>query len=206
MRVAALLLCVATLAAGHDVITTKLTYTRDISRIFEKRCIQCHGENASIPLTSYAEVRPWAVGIKEQVLSRSMPPRGAVKGFGNLARDGALAQEEIMIIAAWVIGGAPEGDKSLLAKRPQTGVSETAAGLRDALKIQTRAELKEPIAIAGIRPLGEAKVDSIRIVAKYPDGRIEPLLWLYRFDPKAHGAFGFRSPVEVPAKTIIEAS
>ena len=183
MRVAALLLCVATLAAGHDVITTKLTYTRDISRIFEKRCIQCHGENASIPLTSYAEVRPWAVGIKEQVLSRSMPPWGAVKGFGSLAQDGALAQEEIMIIAAWVIGGAPEGDKSLLAKRPQTGVTETAAGLRDALKIQTRVELKEPIAIAGIRPLGEAKVDSIRIVAKYPDGRIEPLLLLYRFDP-----------------------
>src|ERR1700760_2037425 len=87
---------------AHDIITTDLTYTRDISRIFARRCVSCHSQSSSIPLTTYEETRPWAVAIKEQVLARTMPPFGAVKGFGSLAPDGALSQEEIMIISAWV--------------------------------------------------------------------------------------------------------
>src|SRR5437762_13592207 len=94
---------------AHDIITTKLTYTRDIAPIFSKHCVSCHASGSSIPLTSYEEVRPWAVAIKEQVLSRSMPPWGAVKGFGDLAPDDSLSQEEITIIAAWVVGSAPPG-------------------------------------------------------------------------------------------------
>ncbi|HEY7306958.1 MAG TPA: cytochrome c, partial [Bryobacteraceae bacterium] len=109
---------------AHDIITTNLTYTRDISRILARRCVACHGEAASIPLTRYEEVRPWAVAIKEQVLSRAMPPWGAVKGFGDLEPDHALSQEEIMIIAAWVIGGAPQGDPALA---PKTGPQKAAA-------------------------------------------------------------------------------
>src|SRR5882724_2174909 len=100
--------------AAHDIITTKLTYTRDITRIFERRCLSCHGVNASIPLTSYDEVRPWAVAIKEQVLTRAMPPWGAVKGFGDLSPDDALTQDEMLIIAAWAVGGAPRGSPALL--------------------------------------------------------------------------------------------
>src|SRR3954452_3829757 len=79
-------------AAAHDIITTKLTYTRDISRIFSRRCVSCHSESSSVPLTSYEQVRPWAVDIKEQVISRAMPPWGAVKGFGDLAPDMGLSQ------------------------------------------------------------------------------------------------------------------
>jgi hypothetical protein len=60
---------------AHDIITTQLTYTHEISRIFARRCISCHDEGSSIPLTRYDEVRPWAVDIKEQVLARLMPPR-----------------------------------------------------------------------------------------------------------------------------------
>ena len=101
---------------AHDIITTNLTYTRDISRIMARHCSGCHGAQSAIPLTSYEEVRPWAVGIKEQVLSRAMPPWGAVKGFGNFKPDESLGQEDIMTIAAWVIGGAPKGDTALLPK------------------------------------------------------------------------------------------
>ena len=43
-----------------------------------------------------------------------MPPWGAVKGFRDLAPDGALTEPEIQIVAAWVVGGAPEGDSALL--------------------------------------------------------------------------------------------
>src|SRR5690349_11853338 len=151
-------------AAAHDIITTNLTYTRDISRIFAKRCVGCHVDGSSIPLTSYAEVRAWAVGIKEQVLSRSMPPWGAVKGFGDFSPDNALTQEEIMIIAAWVVGGAPEGSPALLPPQSSKISPERLPAMRDALVITTGTRLDQALMVTGIRPMPNTVVDSVRIV------------------------------------------
>jgi hypothetical protein len=197
---------------GHDIITTSLTYSRDISRILAAHCVACHGSGAAIPLTNYKEVRPWAVGIKEQVLSRSMPPWGAVKGFGNLAPDYGLSQEDIMIVAAWVLGGAPEGNPQALPKTlPAQSESSKNARLNNALTVETRSELKTTLRVAGIRPLSDSIVESAQLVAKLPDGRIEPLLWLSHFDPKSldlrtHGSFTFRKPLILPPKTVIQSS
>jgi hypothetical protein len=193
-------------ATAHDIITTNLTYTRDISRIFAKRCVACHVAGSSIPLTSYAEVRPWAVGIKEQVLSRSMPPWGAVKGFGDFSPDDALTEEEIMIIAAWVIGGAPEGPPSLLLGSSSATAAQAAPAMRDALMIATGARLDRALSVDGIRLLPNTVIDSARIIAFLPDGRIQPLIWLYNFDSKWNHAFHFRETVELPAGTRIESS
>ena len=191
---------------AHDIITTKLTFSRDIYRIFANRCLACHGAGSAIPLTSYEEVRPWAVSIKEQVLSRSMPPWGAVKGFGDLAPDHGLTQEEIMIIAAWVIGGAPQGNPALLPKQAVNSKGSAAMPMKDGLLVETRENLKEPLQAAGVRPIADQVVESARIVAKLPDGRIEPLVWLYHFDPKSGRAFTFRKPLELPPGTVIESS
>ena len=68
---------------------------------------------------TYAEARPWAAAIKEEVLERRMPPWGAVKGFGEFKDDQGLTQEQIELIADWVEGGAPEGDPKLLPKVPE---------------------------------------------------------------------------------------
>lgn len=192
---------------AHDIITTKLTFSRDIYRIFANRCLACHGAGSSIPLTTYEQVRPWAVSIKEQVLSRAMPPWGAVKGFGDLAPDYGLSQEEIMIIAAWVIGGAPQGNPALLPKQAASSKgSAVMPPMKEGLVVTTRGELKEPLQAAGIRPLSEQAVESVRIVAKLPDGRIEPLVWLYHFDPKWGRTFTFRRPLDLPPGTVMESS
>ena len=56
-------------ASAHDVITTKVTWTREISRLMFKRCTSCHREGgSSFPLTTYQEARPWAKAIKEEAL------------------------------------------------------------------------------------------------------------------------------------------
>lgn len=198
------LLCLPVLA--HDIITTKLTYSRDIAPILEKRCTSCHSVGSSIPLTSYDEVRPWAVDIKEQVLSRSMPPWGAVKGFGDLLPDDSLTQEEIMIMAAWVVGGAPAGKPG-----PHTAENATAAAAEsgetfDTLLIDGRGTLGASITVAGIRPLPTVAVKSAKITAQFPDGRVEPLVWLYEYDPKWQRVFRFRKPLRLPAGTRIESS
>lgn len=201
----ALLLTIPLIA--HDIITTKLTYTRDISRIFARRCISCHGEGSSIPLTSYQEVRPWAVDIKEQVLARKMPPWGAVKGFGDLVPDNGLTQEEILIISAWVVGGAPPGDPAFLPKRkPDPAQTAPHVRLTDSLAVVTRAKLRHRLELAGIRPQPGKLVHSNRIIARMPDGSIEPLLWLYDYDPKWKRVFCFRNSLALPAGTVIEAS
>ena len=191
---------------AHDIITTKLTYTRDISRLFALRCVACHGETSSIPLTSYQEVRPWAVDIKEQVLARSMPPWGAVKGFGDLSPDNGLTQEEILIIAAWVVGGAPRGDAALLPGDQPAPLPTPRESLNDALLVLTRTVLKKPLGMAGIRPQPDERVDSTRITARLPDGRVEPLLWLYRYDPSWDRVFQFRKRIILPRGTTVEAS
>ncbi len=151
-------------------------------------------------------MRPWAVDIKEQVLSRAMPPWGAVKGFGDLEPDHALTQEEIMIVAAWVIGGAPNGDPSLAPKSEQKTSPPHSPSVSDLQTVATRTKLESPISLLGIRPLATSTVNSSRLVAHLPDGRIQPLVWLYQYNAKSNRVFLFRQPLALPAGTRIEAS
>jgi hypothetical protein len=58
---------------------------------------------------SYAETRPWAKAIREQVAARKMPPWFADRNFGHFANDRSLSATEIATIAAWVSAGAPAG-------------------------------------------------------------------------------------------------
>jgi hypothetical protein len=63
-----------------------------------------------MPFLSYTETRPWAKAIREQVTARKMPPWFADPRFGHFANDRSLSQTQIDTLAAWVAGGAPEGD------------------------------------------------------------------------------------------------
>jgi hypothetical protein len=190
---------------AHDIITTNLTYSRDIARILARRCVACHGTGSSIPLTSYEQVRPWAVDIKEQVLNRTMPPWGALKGFGNLSPDSGLTQEEILILSAWVVGGAPEGDPAMLPKSAAAPEVKLPP-LTDALEVATATTLSRSLTISGIEPVAKSVVVSNRITAILPDGRIEPIIWLYEYDPKQAHSFHFREPLKLPAGTVIRAT
>src|SRR3954463_12596141 len=81
-------------ATAHNV-GNAITWNREISRIIYQRCASCHREGgASFSLMKYQEVQPRAVAIKEAVLSRQMPPWGAVKGFGDFRDDQGLSQAE----------------------------------------------------------------------------------------------------------------
>ena len=92
--VTGLLLC--TFAHAHDVITTPITWSREILRIVYNKCASCHRPGGSaFSLITYEEARPWVVAIREETLRRTMPPWGAVKGFGDFRNDQALTPEEI---------------------------------------------------------------------------------------------------------------
>jgi hypothetical protein len=68
-------------------------------------------------LTTYERTRPWAKAIKAKVLSREMPPWFANPGSAPLRNAPRLTAADIHTIAAWVEGGAREGNT---ADKPQS--------------------------------------------------------------------------------------
>jgi len=197
----ALLCCVVTRA--HDPITTNLTWNREISRIIYSRCIGCHRPRAeAFSLMTYSDARPWAKAIAEEVLERRMPPWGAVKGFGDFRDDQALTQQQLDLIAHWVEGGAPEGDprdRPAVPKpprrKPSSAPQEILAGA-DFL-------LDNAIMLDGILPKTLPAGASAQIAAELPDGAVEPLLWLYSYQPRYSHPFFLRTPLALSRGTVI---
>jgi hypothetical protein len=95
---------------SHTPITTTIVFQKEIARIFQKKCFQCHSPgNLAMSLTTYKDARPWAVAIKEEILERRMPPWSAVSGYGHFTNDMSLTSREVSLILAWADGGAPPG-------------------------------------------------------------------------------------------------
>jgi hypothetical protein len=97
------------------------TYTKDVAPIIYEKCAECHRPSSMAPMSlmTYEDARPWARAIKTKVTKREMPPWGADPAVGKFKNDPSLSQAQIDTIAAWVDGGAPEGNKADLPKPPQ---------------------------------------------------------------------------------------
>jgi mono/diheme cytochrome c family protein len=111
----------ATEASGPEPSAKNVTFNKEIAPILFKSCSECHrpGEAAPFSVLSYKDVRPWARSIKEKVVSRQMPPWHADPHVGQWANDPRLTQAQVDTIAAWVDGGAKEGDPKDLPPAPQ---------------------------------------------------------------------------------------
>ena len=98
-------------ASPHNPITTTVLFNREISKLFQQKCLQCHaGGGLAMSLATYEEARPWAVAIKEEVLSRKMPPWPAERGYGEFTNEAALTEREREFLVSWIDGGVPKGD------------------------------------------------------------------------------------------------
>jgi hypothetical protein len=97
------------------------TFSKEIAPIIFNNCASCHrpGEIAPMSFQNYKEVRPWAKSIREQVVSREMPPWHADPHIGEWANDRRLSQKDIDTIVAWVDGGAQEGNAKDLPPLPK---------------------------------------------------------------------------------------
>ncbi len=90
----------------------KVTYSKEIARIFQNHCVECHREGRIGPFTmnSYDEVVGWGEMIGEVVEQQRMPPWHANKQHGTFSNDLSLSDEDRNLIAQWVESGCPEGD------------------------------------------------------------------------------------------------
>ncbi len=191
-------------AAGHDVITTKVTFDREIIRLFNTHCISCHQTGGqAFSLASYAEARPWAKAIGEEVLRRRMPPWGAVKGFGDFRSDQGLTPEQLELIVDWEEGGAPEGEPKDIPKESERPPELQLGHPADALVISGDTKLKHTLVLGALWPEKVPDGASFQATAELPDGSVSPLIWLNNYKMKFNHPFLLRTPLTLPLGTLL---
>jgi Copper type II ascorbate-dependent monooxygenase, C-terminal domain len=122
IAVLAMFLAVDFLPSGSATGDSTPTFSKDVTPILFKNCINCHrrGEIASrVPLMPYDAARPWAEAIKHEVMTREMPPWPADPDRSvKFRNDARLSQREIDTLVAWVKAGAPKGNEADLPPMP----------------------------------------------------------------------------------------
>jgi len=200
-----LLFCaVAIPAAAHETITTKLTWTREISRLVHARCYACHRAGGAAPMAflTFDETRPWAKAIQEEVSERRMPPWDAVKGFGEFRHEASLTPEEIKLFNDWVEGGAPKGDDKYAPPAPR--IPAPSRGWRGPqLPITDGTVLTRAWRLAAVRVVRLDEGASIQVTAETPDGAVEPLLWIRQYKAGRNRTYELATPLVLPPGTRI---
>jgi Copper type II ascorbate-dependent monooxygenase, C-terminal domain len=101
-------------AEANDGLAARTpTYTREVSRIVQKNCQECHrpGQVGPFSLETFEQTRKRAGDIAAVTAERSMPPWKAVSGFGKkFQHDRSLEPADIATLAAWAEADAPLGD------------------------------------------------------------------------------------------------
>lgn len=98
-----------------------VTYNKHVARILWQHCASCHhkGAVAPFPLLTYKDAARRAKFLVDITASRRMPPWRAEAGHGPFANERRLNDADIKTIAAWVAGGAVEGEAKDLGKAPE---------------------------------------------------------------------------------------
>ncbi len=102
---------------AHKPITSKYTYNEDVFPILRDQCGRCHVAGGAVPMSllTYADARPWAESIREELTSERMPPSYVDPAGPEVKGGHAISAREIDTIVTWATGGTPEGTPD---KRP----------------------------------------------------------------------------------------
>jgi beta-lactamase regulating signal transducer with metallopeptidase domain/peroxiredoxin len=140
-----------------------ITYATSISRILDRRCVECHREGGIAPfaLTSYEAAAAWAETIREVVQDRRMPPWHANPKYGHFANDGRMPDTEKDLLYQWVANGVPKGSGDDLP--PREFVEGWALGPPDLL-----LTIPEPIAIP---PTGVVDYQYVSVDPGFTEGK-----------------------------------
>lgn len=119
-------------AEGAPAQRTAPTFSGAVVRILQDNCQTCHrdGGIAPFPLTTYENVYPMRLRVREEVMARRMPPWHAASGCAEYASVRTLPQADVETIDRWVSSGAPEGSKSQMPA-PRSFSNDWEAGAPD---------------------------------------------------------------------------
>ena len=127
---ARLILAIAIAAAA--LAPAQVTYSKEISRVFQAKCQQCHrdGDIAPFALDSYDATLRRASSIQNALALRTMPPWKPKDGFGAFQDSFQLTEDERTMILNWLAAGMPQGDPADLPD-PLVNKSEWPLGAPD---------------------------------------------------------------------------
>lgn len=193
------------MVGAHNIGATPITWNREISRLIFDKCASCHRpEGSAFSLLTYRDVQPRVTEIKAAVLSRRMPPWGAIKGFGDFRNDQALTPEQIELLVDWIQNDAPRGNnRQALPATPQFSAPPVYTPPPDLIEIRGSLTVKQPLMVDGLLPQKVGPDQSMRITAMLPNGSVQPLLWLHAYDDRFRHPFLFRKAMLLPAGTVI---
>lgn len=121
-----------------------VTYHRQIARLIQRHCVECHREGglAPFPLQRYEDVIAHAGTIRRQVDRGVMPPWFAASGHDIAwSNDRSLTAEDRAELLAWLEGDRPAGDPAE-APLPLKFPTEWTIGKPDLV-----LQIPQPIAI-----------------------------------------------------------
>lgn len=89
-----------------------VTYAKQISRILQKNCQECHrsGRIGPMSLLTFDDALAWSDTIREVVSEGRMPPWHADPRYGKFSNDRGLSQQDKETLLAWLDNGTPRGD------------------------------------------------------------------------------------------------
>jgi hypothetical protein len=114
-------------ASSHGAITTTVLFDREIVRILNNRCVNCHMDGGlAVPLSTYEETWLHGKAIRTEILRRHMPPWPAVAGYGEFLNDNGLTLRETQFLVSWVEGLGPRnaGTVFLNVSDPKAAASQ----------------------------------------------------------------------------------
>jgi peroxiredoxin len=140
--------CFITKAPKATTAKSDITFTKDISRILQNRCQECHrpGQIGPMPLLSYDDASNWAAMIKEVIADDRMPPWHADPKHGKFKNDRRLSNDERTKLLAWIDAGCPEGKTSDLPEARKftqgwsIGTPDVVFTMPDAIVVPPKAE------------------------------------------------------------------
>jgi peroxiredoxin len=94
----------------------KVTFSRDVARILQKNCQECHrpGQIGPMALLTYDDAAAWSDMIREVVREQRMPPWHADPKHGKFSNDRRLSPADRATLLAWIDQGCAKGeDKEL---------------------------------------------------------------------------------------------
>jgi len=109
MQVGAIAFCFA-IFAGNGL--AQPTFSKDISRIIQGKCQQCHrdGDVAPFAMNGYDDLVTWSDDIVRVLETRIMPPWKPVAGHGTFKDAFNLTDDERNTMLSWLKNGMPQGD------------------------------------------------------------------------------------------------
>ena len=160
--------CALELEKPAPAAATALTWHRDVSRVIQRNCQECHRSGGTGPfeMSKMEDVTGHAAMIKKVINKGIMPPWFAAPQTGahaiTWANDRSLSETDRTALLTWLAGDRAAGDPAE-APVPLTWPQEWVMGTPDAV-----VEIPQPVAVAAT---GRMKYQYREVTTSFPEDR-----------------------------------